>query len=265
MPRFTDLLYEVKDNTAWITLNRPDKLNAVTWSSWAELETAIDLADADDDVRCVVITGAGRGFCAGIDLTADPGAPQYPRPIEGRAALLRTRYLGPERVHRCRKPVIAAVNGVAVGAGLSLALAADIRIAAHSARFSAIFVKRGISPDTGATWFLPRLVGTDQALLMLWTGRMVGAEEAKAIGLATEVVPDESLIEHTAALASEIAHGPSIAIEIAKRLVYESANRDLVTQTEHEQFLQQITQGTEDANEGRLSFIERREPRFTGR
>ncbi len=264
MPRFTDLLYEVKDSTAWITLNRPDKLNAVTWSSWAELETAIDLADTDDDVRCVVITGAGRGFCAGTDLTADPGAPQYPRPIEGRAALLRTRYLGPERVHRCRKPVIAAVNGVAVGAGLSLALAADIRIAAQSARFSAIFVKRGISPDTGATWFLPRLVGIDHALLMLWTGRMVGAEEAKAIGLATEVVPDDSLTEHTAALASAIAHGPSIAIEIAKRLVYEGANRDLVTQTEHEQFLQQITQGTEDAKEGRLSFIERREPRFTG-
>lgn len=265
MPQFTDLLYEVKDNTAWITLNRPEKLNAVTWSSWAEIETAIDLADGDDDVRCVVITGAGRGFCAGTDLTADPGAPQFPRPIEGRAALQRTRYLGPERVHRSPKPVIAAVNGVAVGAGLSLALAADIRIAAQSARFSAIFVKRGISPDTGATWFLPRLIGTDQALLMLWTGKMVGAEDAKAIGLATEVVPDASLIDHTTALASAIAHGPSIAIEIAKRLVHEGANRDLVTQTEHEQFLQQVTQGTEDAKEGRLSFIERREPRFTGR
>lgn len=265
MTDFADLLYEVKDNTAWITLNRPEKLNAVTWSSWAEIEAAIDRAEADDDVRCVVITGAGRGFCAGTDLTADPNAPQFPRPIEGRAALQRTRYLGPERVHRCRKPVIAAVNGVSVGAGLSLALAADIRIAARSARFSAIFVKRGISPDTGATWFLPRLVGSDHALAMLWTGKMVGADEAKDIGLATEVVDDEALIERTTELAGTIAHGPSIAIEIAKRLVYEGATRDLVTQTEHEQFLQQVTQGTEDAKEGRLSFVERREPRFTGR
>jgi 2-(1,2-epoxy-1,2-dihydrophenyl)acetyl-CoA isomerase len=265
MSDFVDLLYGVNDGTAWITLNRPEKLNALTWSSWAEIETAIDHADADDAVRCVVITGAGRGFCAGTDLTADPNQPQFPRPIEGRAALQRTRYLGPERVHRCRKPVIAAVNGVAVGAGLSLALAADIRIAAQSARFSAIFVKRGIGPDTGATWFLPRLVGSDQALAMLWTGKMVPADEAREIGLVTEVVSDDTLIERTTELAGAIAHGPSIAIEIAKRLVYDGATRDLVTQTEQEQFLQQATQGTEDAKEGRLSFIERREPRFTGR
>ncbi|MBE0611451.1 MAG: enoyl-CoA hydratase/isomerase family protein, partial [Dehalococcoidia bacterium] len=145
------------------------------------------------------------------------------------------------------------------------ALAADIRIAAQSARFSAIFVKRGIGPDTGATWFLPRLVGSDQALAMLWTGKMVSADEAREIGLVTEVVADDALIERTTELAGAIANGPSIAIEIAKRLVYEGATRDLVTQTEQEQFLQQATQGTEDAKEGRLSFIERREPRFTGR
>ena len=265
MPEFTDLLYEVKDNTAWITLNRPEKLNAVTWSSWAEIETAIGLADADDGVRCVVITGAGRGFCSGTDLTAEPGQHEFPHPVTGRASLQRTRHLGPERVHRCRKPVIAAVNGVSAGAGLSLALAADIRIAGESARFSAIFARRGISPDTGSTWFLPRLVGSDHALAMLWTGKMVSAPEAKAIGLVTEVVPDDALIERTTALTASIAHGPSIAIEIAKRLVYDGATRDLVTQVEQEQFLQQSTHGTEDAKEGRLSFIERREPRFSGR
>lgn len=262
---FSDVMYEVKDGSAWITLNRPEKLNAASWSTWAEIETAIDVAEADDAVRCVVITGAGRGFCAGTDLTADPNNPEFPRPVQGRGALLRTRYLGPERVHRCRKPVIAAVNGVAVGAGLSLALAADIRIAAASARFSAIFVKRGISPDTGATWFLPRIVGRDHALAMLWTGKMVGAEEARSIGLATEVVADEDLMTRTAELAGSIAHGPSIAIEVAKRLVLESEARDLVTQIEQEQFLQQVTHGTEDAKEGRLSFVEKREPRFVGR
>ena len=262
---FNDLLYEEKDNTAWITLNRPEKLNAATWSTWAEIETAIDRAEADDDIRCVVITGAGRGFCAGTDLTADPSAPEFPRPVTGRAAALRSRYLGPERVHRCRKPVIGAINGVAVGAGLSLALACDIRIAGASARFSAIFVKRGISPDTGVTWFLPRLVGSDRALEMLWTGRMVGAEEAVSLGLATEVVPDDQLRSRTAELASAIAHGPSIAIEISKRLVRDSEGSDLVTQIEQEEFLQAATRGTEDAKEGRLSFLEKREPVFKGR
>ncbi len=262
---FRDVTFEVRDNTAWITLNRPEKLNAATWSTWAEIETAIDLAEADDDIRCIVLTGAGRGFCAGTDLTADPTQSEFPRPVSGREALLRSRFLGPERVHRCRKPVIGAINGVAVGAGLSLALACDIRVAAASARFSAIFVKRGISPDTGVTWFLPRLVGNDRALEMLWTGRMVGAEEAVRLGLATESVADDQLRARATELAGSIAHGPSIAIEIAKRLVRESEGRDLVTQIEQEEYLQGATRGTEDAKEGRLSFLEKREPRFTGR
>lgn len=262
---FRDLLFDVDDHVAWITLNRPEKLNAATWSTWAEIETAIDRAEADDDVRCVVITGAGRGFCAGTDLTADPNQAEFPRPVQGRAAAQRSRFLGPERVHRCRKPVIGAINGAAVGAGLSLALSCDIRVAAASARFSAIFVKRGISPDTGVTWFLPRLVGNDRALEMLWTGRLVGAEEAVALGLATEVVPDDQLRERTAELARSIAHGPSVAIELAKRLVRDSEGRDLVTQIEQEEFMQGATRGTDDAKEGRLSFLEKREPRFTGR
>ena len=262
---FRDLLFQVDDHVAWITLNRPEKLNAATWSTWAEVETAIDQAEADDDVRCVVITGAGRGFCAGTDLTADPTQPEFPRPVQGRAAALRSRFLGPERVHRCRKPVIGAINGAAVGAGLSLALSCDIRVAASSARFSAIFVKRGISPDTGVTWFLPRLVGNDRALEMLWTGRLVGAEEAKSLGLATEVVADDQLRARATELAHAIAHGPSVAIEIAKRLVRDSEGRDLVTQIEQEEFMQAATRGTEDAKEGRLSFLEKREPRFTGR
>ncbi|MFQ5382530.1 MAG: enoyl-CoA hydratase/isomerase family protein, partial [Dehalococcoidia bacterium] len=165
----------------------------------------------------------------------------------------------------CRKPTIAAVNGPCVGAGFSLALACDIRVASEAARFSAIFVKRGISADTGATWFLPRLVGMERALEMLYTGRLVDADEALRIGLVSEVVAAERLPERAAQLASEIAHGPTLAIEINKRLVRDGLKRDLTEHVEAEQFLQAVTQNSEDAREGRLSFLEKREPVFKGR
>lgn len=264
--QFADIRYEVNDFVATITLNKPDKLNAMSWGSWAELEQAMGLADADDDARCVVITGEGRGFCAGTDLTGQGDESQWPaRPHQGRGGRLRSRYLGTSDVYNCRKPTIAAVNGVSVGAGFSLALACDIRLAADNARFSAIFVKRAIVADTGCTWFLPRIVGASRALEMLYTGRMVGAEEALRIGLVNEVVPADQLMQRAKALASEIAHGPSLAIELDKRLVREAFDHDLERQTELEQFLQGYTNQSEDAKEGRQSFLEKREPVFKGR
>jgi 2-(1,2-epoxy-1,2-dihydrophenyl)acetyl-CoA isomerase len=263
---FKDITYEVNDGVGLVTLNKPEKLNAMTWGSWAELETALKRAEDDDATRCVVITGAGRGFCAGTDLTAtETEADWHPRPFSGRDEQMRSRYLVMEQVYHCRKPTIAAVNGASAGAGFSLALACDIRIASEAARFSAIFVKRAIVADTGCTWFLPRIVGMEQALKMLYTGRLVPAGEALAMGLISEVVPADRLMPRALELASEIAHGPSVAIELMKRLAHEAWDKDLQVQIEHEQMLQGVTARTEDVKEGRLSFLEKREPRFAGR
>jgi 2-(1,2-epoxy-1,2-dihydrophenyl)acetyl-CoA isomerase len=263
---FKDITYEVNDGVGLVTLNKPEKLNAMTWGSWAELETALKRAEDDDATRCVVITGAGRGFCAGTDLTAtETEADWHPRPFSGRDEQMRSRYLVMEQVYHCRKPTIAAVNGASAGAGFSLALACDIRIASEAARFSAIFVKRAIVADTGCTWFLPRIVGMEQALKMLYTGRLVPAGEALAMGLVSEVVPADRLMPRAMELASEIAHGPSVAIELMKRLAHEAWDKDLQVQIEHEQMLQGVTARTEDVKEGRLSFLEKREPRFAGR
>lgn len=263
---FRHIVYEVRDGVAWLTLNRPEKLNAMTWASWAEVENAVSAADSDDAVRAVVITGAGRGFCAGTDLTAaDQGEDEVPRPFPPREALTRSRYRATELVWNCRKPVIAAVNGACVGAGFSLALACDIRIASDQARFSAIFVRRGLSADMGCTWFLPRIVGLSEALRMLYTGRMVDAQEALRLGLVSEVVPHEELLPRAEAFAAEIAHGPTVAIETMKRLARESLTADLASHIEREEYLQQAVRRTEDFQEGVRSFLEKREPVFRGR
>ena len=263
---FKDILYSLDGGIARVTLNKPEKLNALSWGSWAEIEHAIARADADDKVKVVLITGAGRGFCAGTDLTTGTKETDWPeRPLTGRPGMMRSRYLGTAQVYHCRKPTIAAVNGASVGAGFSLAMACDIRIASEAARFSAIFVKRAIVADTGCTWFLPRLVGVENALKMMYTGQIVGAEEALRMGLVSEVVPSDELEARATALARGIADGPSLAVELMKRLTYEGLTRGLDEQIEMEQFLQGITQKSEDAIEGRQSFLEKREPVFKGR
>jgi 2-(1,2-epoxy-1,2-dihydrophenyl)acetyl-CoA isomerase len=263
---YTDIIYAVENGIGRITLNKPEKLNAMSWSTWAEIERAIKEAEEDDATKVVVITGAGRGFSAGTDLTdTRPESEWETRPFDGRDEQMRSRYLGCAQIYHCRKPTIAAVNGVSVGAGLSLALACDIRIASEKARFSAIFVKRAIVADTGSTWFLPRLVGMENALKMLYTGKMVAADEALQTGLVSEVVPADELDARVTALATEIATGPSVAIELMKRLAHESFDKSLEVQIEHEEYLQRITHNTEDAAEGRNSFLEKRDPVFKGR
>lgn len=259
-----DILYEVADGVGRITLNKPDKLNALSWGTWAEIESVVEAANKDDAVSCILITGAGRGFSSGTDLTGGASEDQQ-RPYQGRSGTLRSLHRCTQTVYDCPKPTIAAVNGVAVGAGLSLTLACDIRIASDVARFSAIFIKRGLSADTGSTWFLPRLIGMDRALDMLYTGRLVGAEEAERIGLVTRVVAAEDLMDNANALAKEIASGPTLAIEIDKRLAREGMQRNLTEQIEAEEYLQRITHESEDVKEGRLSFVEKREPVFKGK
>ena len=264
---FKDIRYDVGgDGIARLTLTKPERLNALSWGTWAEIESAIEASNTDDAVKVVVITGEGRGFSAGTDLTGQGEESEWhPRPFAGRGATYRSRYLGTATVYHCKKPTIAAVNGVAVGAGFSLAMACDIRVASDAARFSAIFVKRAIVADTGCTWFLPRLVGMERALELMYTGRMVGAEEALKIGLVSEVAPADQFGNRVTALATEIARGPSLAIELNKRLAQEAFSRTLEEQIELEEYLQGITHKSEDAVEGRKSFLEKREPVFKGR
>ncbi len=261
---FQDILWEVdSDGVAHLTLNKPQKLNAISLDTVAEVEHAIALANDDDEIRCILLTGAGRGFSSGTDLT-DRGGERIERPFPGRAGLTRSHMLGPAFVYACNKPTVAAVNGVCVGAGFSLALACDIRIASTEARFSSIFVKRAIVPDSGASWLLPRRVGLEHALRMMYTGRMVGGEEALQIGLVSEVAPPDELMPRARDLAREIARGPSVAVEVSKKLVRESLHRDIEEQVEMEHYYQNYMQQTEDVKEGRLAFVEKREPNFRG-
>ena len=261
---FQDIRCEIADGIARITLNKPEKLNALSWNSWAEIEQALAAMATDDAVKVVLFTGEGRGFSSGTDLTHE-GGNTVERPLTGRAGMMRSRMLAPAQIYQFPKPTIAAVNGVCVGAGFSLALACDIRLASEAARFSAIFVKRAISPDTGTSWLLPRIVGMEEALKMLYTGRLVPADEAKAIGLVSEVLPAAALMERANGLAAEIAAGPSVAVEIAKRLAHEAMERDIDSHVELEAFMQGYTRDTEDVIEGRRAFVEKREPVFKGR
>lgn len=263
---FHDIIYRVEDGIARLTLNNPTRLNALSWGSWAEIENAFAMAEDDDNCKVVLVTGAGRGFCAGTNLLEQGEESSWPeRPFGGRERMMRSRYLATAQIYHCRKPTIAAINGACVGAGLSLAMACDIRIASELARFSAIFAKRAIVADTGCTWLLPRLVGMENALKMMYTGRMVPAAEALSLGLVSEVVRPDDLGARASALASEIAHGPSVAIELMKRLAHDGLGRGLDEQIQLEEYLQQVTRHTEDVVEGRNSFLEKREPVFQGR
>lgn len=262
---YRDILVERQDGIVLVTLNKPDKLNAMTWDSWAEVEDALAQADRNDEDKVVVFTGAGRGFCSGTDLTADQTSTDTPKGEPSRRQKLRSRYLVTSSVIGCAKPTIAAVNGAAAGAGFSLALACDIRIASEQARFAAIWSRRALVPDLGCSYLLPRIVGTAKALEMMYTGDIIDAQEALGIGLVSRVVPHQELMPAVMELAGRIARGPSIAIELTKRLAYRDQMEALAAQTEYEEHLQSICNQTEDVQEGRRSFIERREPNFKGR
>ena len=191
---YTDIRVEKKDSIALLTLNRPDKLNALTWYSWWEIGQAVRQLGEDDEVRVLVVTGSGRGFCSGTDLAAVVAGEGEPPPAASRKERLRSRYLGAAAVLACPKPSIAAVNGVAAGAGLSICLACDIRIASQEARFSAIWSRRALVPDMGCSYLLPRIVGISRALELMYTGRMMEAQEALAIGLVSQVVAATELM-----------------------------------------------------------------------
>jgi len=259
------LLYEVKDGIATLTLNRPDRLNALGGSLREDLYDAVTRSAADPEVRVMVITGAGKGFCSGGDVKAmgEAKAGQRERPLIEKIAPGRDRTLLAMR--EAPQPIIAAVNGAAAGAGMNLALGCDIRIASTAARFTQAFVKRGLHPDWGGTYFLPRVVGTAKACEMIFTGDVIDAAEAERLGIVSRVVAPEELMPAAYELARRIAAGPPVAIRLAKRSIYANADLDLRGALQVETMAQNICFETEDATEGIRAFGEKRAPVFKGR
>jgi enoyl-CoA hydratase/carnithine racemase len=259
------LLYEVKDGVATLTLNRPDRLNALGDTLREDLFDAVSRGSADPEVRVMIVTGAGKGFCAGGDVKAMNEAKESgrERSLMDKIAPGRDRTLLAMR--EAPQPIIAAVNGAAAGAGMNLALGCDIRIASTVAKFSQAFVKRGLHPDWGGTYFLPRLVGMAKACELTFTGDVVDAAEALRIGLVSQVVAPEELMPTAQALAGKIAAGPPVAIRLAKRALYRNAESELREALEFETFAQNACFETEDAREGIRAFVEKRAPVFRGR
>lgn len=256
------LIFTKEDGIATITFNRPQKLNAVTEAMRTEVHRIATELRGDDEVKTLIITGAGEAFSTGADaseLTADYSGPIEPYILKRPFGwwILPVRYFP--------KPTIAAIPGIVAGVTFSLALACDFRIASEKAKFSMVFVKRGLVPDGGATYYLPRMVGTSKALELMLMGDTFDAREAERLGLVNKVVPHEELMNVTKELANKIARGPSVAIEFIKRGVYKGATNDLESQLEFETLAQRICFQTEDFKEGVTSFLEKREPQFKGR
>ena len=253
---------EVRDGVATVTLNRPDKLNAFTGTMREDLLAALRACDGDASVRVVVLTGAGRAFCAGGDVEYMSGL-QKNRDVASFRKLLDAGRDVILQIATMSKPVIAAVNGVAAGAGCNLALACDYRVAAETAKFSESFVKIGLHPDWGGTWLLPRLVGRGRALEILMTGRMVDANEALAIGMIDRIAGN--LAEETEKLARTIAAAPPIAVAGIKRALTATERNDLGAQIDLESEHQLRCFESQDAAEGMAAFFEKRAAAFTGR
>jgi len=262
--RYETLLTELRDGVLTVTLNRPERLNAFTTQMMHDLLALFDAVDADDDVRVVVVTGAGRGFCAGADLGGGGGTfdasraePQDEhRDGGGRVAL---------RIFACRKPVIAAINGPAVGVGATMTLPMDIRIASEEARFGFVFCRRGIVPEAASSWFLPRVVGISQAMEWVATGRVFPASEALVGGLVSRVVPPSELLTVAHGIAREIAeHTSAVSVALARQMMWRMLGASHPMEAHRVDSKAIWAMGrSPDAYEGVQSFLEKRPPRFT--
>jgi enoyl-CoA hydratase/carnithine racemase len=276
---YETILYEVADNILTITLNRPDKLNAFNGTMQAEIIDAFDQADRDDTIRAIIVTGAGRAFCAGADLSS--GANTFDRdarrgPVK-RQADGSVDYSDPNvrdgggqvtlRIFKSLKPVIAAVNGPAVGIGVTMQLAMDIRIASEAARFGFVFSQRGIVPEAASSWFLPRIVGISQALEWCFTGRVFAAQEALAGRLVSKVVPPDDLLPTARALAREIADKTApVSIALIRQMMWRMLGADDPMEAHKVDSRGIYTRGrSEDVREGVTAFLEKRPAQFSNK
>ncbi len=267
---YEQILYEKSDGIGTITLNRPERRNAFTPTMIREWAAALEDARIDTSVGVVIVTGAGKGFCAGADLRGGEGAEiqSADRPTTAadfRHWLRDSVHYVPRAVALLDKPYIAAVNGAAVGAGMDMCSMADMRIVSETARFAMAYVKVGLVPGDGGCYYLPRIVGLAKALELIWTGDFFDAEEAVRIGYASKAVPADELLPATRELAQRIVEGPAVAIQLAKQLVYRSYDSTVEQALEAANQAMAIVRSTEDSREGPRAFAEKRLPQFKGR
>jgi enoyl-CoA hydratase/carnithine racemase len=264
-PTAPEVLFDVDGNVATLTLNRPHRRNAISFRMLELLTEHLTAAERDRDVRCVVITGAGKGFCSGLDLQDAAAGTGIGGSGGGGGGLGNTRDLPTVVLQEMDTPVIAAINGAAAGYGLDLALGCDLRLMAASARLLPGFAKRGVVPESGGTWYLPRLVGWAKACEIGFLGRDLDAAESERLGLVNRVIADDDLLATTRSWAAEIAANAPLAVQAMKRLYRHGLTEDFASHTHH--VLLQVVHlfGTKDFAEGVNSFLEKREPRFEGR
>ena len=262
------VLYSKEDGIGIITLNRPERLNALTEDMNLRIQQLAVEIKRDDEVRAVIMTGAGRAFCAGTDIS---GGETPMRLMEKKVDEVKARIstFDPGAIwylNSVPKPVVCALNGAAVGLGAEYTLHCDVRIAAESARWGQVFVLRGLIPDTGAgTYLLPRIVGLSRACELVFSGEIIDAQEMLRIGLVSKVVPDAELMPAAMEMAKKLSRGAPLALKLVKQLMYKGLERTAATHVEEERYYFQLTTQTEDNKEGINSFLEKREPRWTGR
>jgi 2-(1,2-epoxy-1,2-dihydrophenyl)acetyl-CoA isomerase len=266
---FETILFDKREHVAILTLNQPERLNAISVKLRAEVQTAVTDAHRDDAIRALVITGVGRGFCSGADLSAVASGIHgtLPAPTTQLERLDEDGWVGrwAKMFHRFDKPVIAAVNGIAAGAGMSTALAADLRVGSERARFKTVFIERSLSPDSGMSYFLPRIVGYARAADLIFTSRTVEAEEAYRLGLLDRLVSHDNLLDEAVKLANEMTQWPPLALRVSKRVLQHNFEAEIDEAMRYETVgLAMGRRATNDAREAMLAFSEKRKPKYTG-
>jgi len=268
------VLFEVEDGVGIITMNRPERLNAVSWDMATDLGKLLGELRFRDDVRTIVLTGAGRAFCSGGDAeflsgSGDRPLPGLSDPEQSMGRYQRKTPAGPfaevtRMIVAVEKPVIAAITGAAVGAGLAYALACDRRFADKKTRMCAAMVRLGFAPDCGITYFLPRVTSLSTALMMVETGKILNAEEAHAAGLIDELVEEGEALPAAMSYAMELAQGPSVAVDLARRFIHKALTSNLDEIIDYEAVAAVLSAHTRDAREGTQAFVEKRKPEFKG-